>query len=112
MSNITITQQTKSFYSAFSLQIKMCFNFKFFKNKKTKGKERIQYEHIQVQLVNLLNENRALHICLTKLHLDLQGQLNDLKEISLNGGSIYNGSHFETPTIHRKNQSTMKVKYI
>ena len=67
--------------------------------------------HIQAQLVNLLNENRALHICLAKLHMDMQEQL---KEISLNQtfNSGYPPSSTATSIYTRKSQSTLKKHYI
>ena len=89
--------------------------FNFLKNKKTKNKKSLQseYENIQVQLVNLLNENRAIHQCLSKLHTDIQNQLMELKDISLN--QTYNSidrSSMATPTFHRKNHSTLKKNYV
>ena len=89
----------------------MCFNLKFLKNKKPKNRDRLHLEHIHVQLVNLFNENRALHICLAKLHLDLQNQLQDLKDISLNQSTMYQPSEY-TSTLNRKKQSTIKRSYI
>ena len=90
----------------------MCF--RIFKNKKVKSKERLQFEHIQTQLVNLLNENRAIHVCLAKLHHELEGQLTELKEISLHqvNASVLQSSFDCTPNLARKNQSTLKMRYI
>lgn len=78
------------------------------RNKKTKTKKTLQYDSIQVQLVNLLNENRAIHECLSKLHFEIQAQLLELKELSLN--QTY--SSVATSTIQRKKQSTLKRTYI
>ena len=78
------------------------------RNKKNKTKKTLQYDSIQVQLVNLLNENRAIHECLSKLHFDIQAQLLELKELTLN--QTY--SSVATSTIQRKKQSTLKRTYI
>ena len=78
------------------------------RNKKTKTKKTLQYDSIQVQLVNLLNENRAIHECLSKLHFEIQAQLMELKELSLN--QTY--SSVATSTIQRKKESTLKRTYI
>ena len=78
------------------------------RNKKTKTKKTLQYDSIQVQLVNLLNENRAIHECLSKLHFEIQAQLLELKELSLN--QTY--SSVATSTIQRKKHSTLKRTYI
>ena len=86
----------------------MCF---FLRNKKIKNKKSLQYDRIQVQLVNLLNENRAIHECLTKLHIDIQGQLMELRELSLN--QTYSMNHSSAySTIQRKKHSTLKRTYI
>ena len=90
----------------------MCFKNFLKNNKKSKNKKELQFEHVQVQLVKLLNENRALHVCLEKLHADLQGQLNDLKEMSVNNGSVYHMSFDYSPGLNRKQQSTLKQRYI
>ena len=93
----------------------MCFNFKFFKNKKSpKVKKDYQYEKIQIQLLNLLNENRAIHSCLIKLHADMEMQLKELKDISIShaGASFMTNSCFDSPTIQRRDHSTMKIQYI
>ena len=78
------------------------------RNKKTKTKKTLQYDSIQVQLVNLLNENRAIHECLSKLHFEIQAQLLELKELSLNQTC----SSVATSTIQRRNYSTLKRTYI
>ena len=83
----------------------------FLKNKKPKIKKSAQYECIQVQLVNLLNENRAIHECLSKLHIDIQGQLMELRDISLNQTYSMDQSSVYS-TIQRKNQSTLRKTYI
>lgn len=83
----------------------------FFKNKKSKAKKSVQYESIQVQLVNLLNENRAIHECLSKLHIDIQGQLMELRDMSLNQTySMDQSSAYST--IQRKKHSTLKRSYV
>ena len=93
----------------------MCLDLKFFKNKKSsKINKDLQYQHIQKQLLNLLNENRAIHSCLIKLHADMEMQLRELKDISIShaGASFMNHSCYDSPTLQRRDQSTMKIKYV
>ena len=60
----------------------------FFRNKKSqKSKvllESTEYENIKLKLECLLRDNRELHRCLYKLHSQLLGQINELKELSRN----------------------------